>query len=134
MSITVECTHAGSLDPRFENTCRKCGRDMAELGLLRDVANERALVRRCARRPEVADALFDYAQGRADEGPWRECATRNWRREALEELGDFVNYIAGGLAQQRRLIGYEDDLSSGQLQALSHVIRAYEALIRDDDD
>jgi hypothetical protein len=102
--------------------------------LLRDVDHERAIVRRCAKRPEVADALFDYSQGRADHGPWRECATRNWRREALEELGDFVNYIAGGLAQQRRLLGYEDDLSSGQLQALSHVIRAYEALIRDDDD
>ena len=83
VSVTAECTHAPSTDPRFENTCRKCGRDMAEMGLLRDVDKERAIVRRCAKRPEVADALFDYSASRADEGPWRDCAQRNWRRREM---------------------------------------------------
>lgn len=133
-TMMVECNHAQSTDPRYESTCRKCGRDMAVLGLLRDVDRERALVRRCAKRPEIADALFDYAARRADEGPWRDCAVRDWRREALEEIADGVNYLAGGLAQQRRLLGYEDELSCGQLQALSYLIRAYECLVRGDFD
>ena len=131
MSITVTCSHSPSNDPRI-TACVKCGRECADFW--RQPAAEHALIRRCSDNDDTADHLIAYLVERAGTDHWRDLAHRQFRRETFEELVDAVAYLCGMAQQRRAVLGYEDELSSGQLMALQHIIKAYECLARDSDE
>ena len=131
MSTTVTCSHSPSTDPRGGTACVKCGRECAEYW--RKPTAEHALIKRCSDNDDTANHLIAYLNERAGTEHWRDLAHRDFRRETYEELVDGAAYLCG-MAQQRRVLGYEDELSSGQLMALQHIIKAYECLARDTGD
>lgn len=129
-TIMKTCDHRESSDPRRKGTCYRCGALLPQ----RDPDGERALIGRVTADEELSSLVYSLCTRRAGVSePWQRVLVRDWKREALEEAIDGVNYCMAEAARRREL-GYEDELSSGRLMALHHFVEAIRCLVTDTDD
>lgn len=131
-TLVRECSHVPGTGSNTTEECIKCGKPLPAWWH-RDIAAERAITYRVAGDDAVANSIIGYSESRMLPGPWRDLLNRSFRRELLEELADARMYLMGW-AQQRRALGYEDDLNCAQLQALNHLCLAWRAIVRDTDE
>jgi len=111
----------------------KCGRVLGG-GWVRDEEHEGALLLRHTESVPLAAYALKYVQSRAGvDSEIHNVAHRDFHREALEEYVDAVAYLVFR-SYQRKIHGYEDDLSSGESMALYHTLEAMRCLQVDDDD
>lgn len=122
---------------RYKGLCWRCLRPMPRT-IDRDERAERAYIRGAAEAfSQVArsalpnpDALTDFAQVRAHDGP---VEVRDFPREMREELADFANYASWAV---RNIAAGGEDYGVPQdrvLRALSLVTAAYAELVPDDE-
>ena len=128
-TVLTECKHSQGQDPRQQTECIKCGRPLPGW-FFRNLEVEREITFRAAGDNNIAESIIQYSESRMMQGPWRDLLTRDFRTDLLEELADARNYLCGW-ADQRVAHGFEDALSSQQLQALHHLCLAWGLLLRD---
>jgi len=131
-AVLMECKHAQGSDPRQQTECIKCGRPLPGWWF-RNLEVEREITFRAAGDNDVAASIIQFSESRMDEGPWRDLLTRDFQQDLLEELSDARNYLCGW-ADQRVVQGFEDALTSAQLQALHHICIAWGLILRDKDE
>jgi len=130
--VQVVCTHEESPDPRRAGECLKCGRTLPP-AMIRNRERDRSIIARVTDETALINLAHNWVIRRAGDGPWKNLANRDFKREAIEEAVDGIAYCLGA-ADQRTLHGYEDPLSSGQLMALMHFTEALKCLLMPDDD
>lgn len=131
---SVKCEHEASREPGAEGKCYKCREEIMGAGWVRDAEGERELLGRVTQDAALASSVYRQVIARAGAvDPWASIYVRDFVEECRQEVVDFVAYLFGQ-ADQRRLHGYEDPLSAGQLMALHHAVEAYRCLMTLDDD
>ena len=130
---SVKCEHEATREPGAEGKCYKCHEAIMGAGWVRDPKGERELLGRVTQDDALASSVYRQVIARCGEAdPWDSVAARDFVREGREEILDFIAYLFGQ-ADQRRIHGYEDDLSAGQLMALHHAVECYRCLHTDDE-
>jgi len=130
----VKCEHEASREPGAEGKCYKCREEIMGAGWVRNPEGERELLGRVTQDAALASSVYRQVIARCGEtAGWDNIVTRDFVREAREEILDFVAYL-WALSDQRLLHGHEDSLSAGQLMALHHALEAYRCLHTGDDD
>ena len=115
------------MDPRFENTCRKCGHELPS-GLKRDRKFEADVIRNAAEGLAAdPDPLIVFAQRRADQGALvygRDFPDieRDFPQEILDEVADSAIYIAWYLDAIRRDLLEGGDRVTHLKSALRHTV------------
>ena len=116
------CEHSIGTDPRYENTCVKCGRIVSGRWL-RSKDREGLLALRASRKPEFTHSLVQFAQERAGDTHVRNLHSRNFHREIKEEIADAFNYLAW--LDDSKVIKGGIGLNAGELAALHHITEAW---------
>lgn len=135
LGVEMKCNHSLGNDPRRKERgeCVKCGRVLGG-GWVRDEETEGALILRHTEHVDLAAWAFARMQERAGvDTEIRNVAHRDLRREFIEEQIDAVAYLTFTM-YQRRIHGYEDELSSSQSMALYHTLEALRCILMDSDD
>ena len=133
--LEVACNHSLGNDPRRRERgeCMKCGRVLGD-GWIRDEEREGALILRHTEHVPLAAFAMRYMQSRAGvDSEIHHVAHRDFHKECMEEYVDAVAYLVFR-SYQRKIHGYEDDLSSGESMALYHTLEAIRCLQLDTDD
>lgn len=125
---TMKCEHEESREPGKTGVCYKCREEITGAGWVRNPAEDYDLLCRVSQDRDLVDMIYRQVTERAGvSDEWHRVAVRDWMREAVEEVLDLIAYL-WAQADQRRIQGYEDPLSAGQLMALHHAIQAFKCL------
>ena len=130
----MKCQHEESREPGKTGVCYKCREEITGAGWVRNPADDYDLLCRVSQDRDLVDMIYRQVTERAGtDEQWHSVAHRDFVREVREELLDGCAYLMGQ-ADQRKIRGYVDPLSSGQLMALHHLVEAYRCLHTPDDD
>jgi hypothetical protein len=134
--MTAGCDHRPSDDPRFKNTCRKCGQPLARPEaaepLLRSLEFERGVTQQASKGYVDPSDLIAHAEHRAQtlcgeyvRDPMHILPGRNRRRDVREELADARNHLLWDSQEHLE----DEERAHENLYVLRLIVMAYDRLV-----
>jgi len=137
----LEGHQGANANPRMKHLCSACGRPLGNASEARDLRRERFLTLEASQfvtgigaadRQRVSDALSEFAEQRAGDGPWRDFQARDFSIDAAEEIADLRMYLLAEIRKHELRDRADEDADAELMhlrRCLAAAVEAYGAIM-----